>query len=131
MGMSENIELIYFSIHGGIRGLLPRLIMDFGGIKFKDTQVDPSDWPQVKPTTLLGSLPMLKLDGMELAQAGPIAKYLAQIGKMDKLNPIEELKSDMVYQTVVEVQIAGSAVPAFKELGKHPNLDAAKKAELF
>ena len=65
---------------------------------------------------------MLKVDGMELAQAGPIAKYLAQIGKMDKLNPIEELKSDMVYQTVVEVQIAGSAVPAFKELGKHPNL---------
>jgi hypothetical protein len=55
------LELIYFDIPG--RGEPIRKAFKFGGIKFTDTRIAFKDWPTVKPTTSLGSVPVLKVDG--------------------------------------------------------------------
>ena len=46
------IELIYFNIHGGVRGLLHRLLLKYGDVEFKDTQVDFfTEWTDFKPSS--------------------------------------------------------------------------------
>ena len=55
------LELIYFDIPG--RGEPIRKAFKFGCIKFTDTRFAFKDWPTVKPTTCLGSVPVLKVDG--------------------------------------------------------------------
>jgi len=110
--MSE-IELIYFNIHGGVRGLLQRMVLKFGEVDFKDTMVELKDWPQVKPTMILGGLPVVKVDGKEFCQATALVNYFSKIGSMARLNPLEDLKSNMVHQTVVDTFVDGVAKPAF------------------
>lgn len=55
----------------------------------------------------MGFLPELKINGKQFAQLTPMLVYLSQIGKMDKLNPMEEFKSGMMIQTATDV-IVGS-----------------------
>ena len=50
----------------------------------------------------MGFLPELKINGKQFAQLTPMLVYLSQIGKMDKLNPMEEFKSGMMIQTATD-----------------------------
>ena len=64
----------------------------------------------------MGFLPELKINGKQFAQLTPMLVYLSQIGKMDKLNPMEEFKSGMMLQTATDV-FSGSVGPAFGVVG--------------
>ena len=50
----------------------------------------------------MGFLPELKINGKQYAQLTPMLVYLSQIGKMDRLNPMEEFKSGMMIQTATD-----------------------------
>ena len=51
----------------------------------------------------MGFLPELKINSKQYAQLTPMLVYLSQIGKMDRLNPMEEFKSGMMLQTATDV----------------------------
>ena len=51
----------------------------------------------------MGFLPELKINGKQFAQLTPMLVYLSQIGKMDRLDPMEEFKSGMMIQTATDV----------------------------
>lgn len=45
------VEFLYFDLHG--IGIIPRLAMAAGGIKFEDTRVTfPEGWPELKKSKL-------------------------------------------------------------------------------
>ena len=62
---------------------------------------------------VLGALPVIKVDGEQFCQASAIVKYFSMIGSMAKLSPLEELRSNMVHQTVVDSFVDGVAKPAY------------------
>ena len=64
----------------------------------------------------MGFLPELKVNGERFAQTIPMLVYLSQIGKMDKLNPLEEFKSGMMLQTATDAFVA-SVRPAYHLVG--------------
>ena len=64
----------------------------------------------------MGFLPELKIDGERFAQTTPMLSYLSKIGKMDKLDPIEEFKSGMMFETANEAFV-NSVRPAYIKVG--------------
>merc|ERR1711962_1762034 len=105
------IVLKYFDCHG-FRGLLTRMVLDLGEIEHREKIVKLTNWSEVKPTTLLGYLPELTVNGETFAHTPHICSYLSKIGKMDKLTDIEELKSGMVVESMIEI-VLKLIVPAF------------------
>ena len=124
-----DIELRYFPVHG-FRGLMTRMVMDLGEIKYSEKIVQIRDWPVEKPSklgcmkqesnkyldSLMGFLPELKINGELFAQTTPMLVYLSKIGKMDQLTPIEEFKSGMMIQTSTDAFVS-SVLPAFSQVG--------------
>ena len=46
------IELIYFNIHAGVRGLLPRMVLKFGDVEYEETLATIEDWKDLKPSKI-------------------------------------------------------------------------------
>ena len=46
-GKMTDIELTYFPVHG-YRGLMTRLVLDFGGIEYSEKIVGIKEWPMKK-----------------------------------------------------------------------------------
>ena len=62
------------------------------------------------------------IDGVQYCQTSPIVNYLSKIGSMDKLNELEELRSNMVLETATEA-FRATVMPAFNgvmNLGPNP-----------
>eukprot|EP01027_Heterolobosea_sp_BB2_P009301 GEZU01013726.1.p1 GENE.GEZU01013726.1~~GEZU01013726.1.p1 ORF type:complete len:215 (-),score=56.30 GEZU01013726.1:34-678(-) len=72
-------EIHYWNDHGRAEAL--RLIAVAAGLPYRNVFHD-DDWPQFKPSTPFGQLPMLvdKNEDFVLAQSGAIARYLARKG---------------------------------------------------
>jgi glutathione S-transferase len=47
-----------------------------------------------------GQLPLLQIDGLELVQSQVIVRYLAKRGNMAGLNSADEIKCDMIAETI-------------------------------
>ena len=42
-----DIELTYFPVHGW-RGIMTRLVLNFGGIEYSEKLISPKEWPTKK-----------------------------------------------------------------------------------
>ncbi|XP_072050122.1 hematopoietic prostaglandin D synthase-like [Amphiura filiformis] len=73
-----NYKLIYFNMRA--RGEVARLLFTLAQVEFQDIRIEyPSEeWIKLKPTTPLGQLPVLEVDGQRLVQSKAIFKYLAR-----------------------------------------------------
>jgi glutathione S-transferase len=60
-------ELLYFD--GAGRAETTRIMLHAAGVEFKDTRFPGTEWPEVKPTTPLGSVPVLKVDDVQYCQS--------------------------------------------------------------
>jgi len=69
-------RLTYFNL--GARGETARLLFKLGGQDFEDKRIEEKDWPNIKPNTPYGQLPLLEVDGMTLCQSVAINRYLAK-----------------------------------------------------
>jgi glutathione S-transferase len=83
------LKLTYFDFHGG-RGEPARLALSIGGVPFEDNRIKGSDWPAMKGSTPFGGLPVLEVDGQEVAQSNGINRY---VGKLSKLYPDDALQA--------------------------------------
>ncbi|KAE9552229.1 hypothetical protein FO519_004573 [Halicephalobus sp. NKZ332] len=70
-----NYTLIYFPIRG--LGETARLMFHYAGVEFTDKKVTPEQWAAMKPLTPYGQLPILEVDGKQLAQSSAIYRFLA------------------------------------------------------
>ncbi len=69
-------KLIYFDGKG--RAELSRFIFAQAGEKYEDKRVTSEEWAEMKPTTPYGCLPVLEVDGKQLAGGQVIARFLAE-----------------------------------------------------
>ncbi len=82
--------LTYFDLAGS-RGEECRLALHLAGIDFIDNRIAPRAWPDLKPTTPFGSMPILELPGKPpLGQSNAI---LALIGRRHGLHPADDFEA--------------------------------------
>jgi glutathione S-transferase len=101
-------KLIYFDIRG--RGELIRLLFAQSGVPFEDCRIKHEEWPEFKPLTPFGSLPIVEIDGETLTGSTIIARYLAELPEFQLAgsNPFENAKIAAIgnYLNDLEVEIA-------------------------
>lgn len=74
----RSVKLTYFDFHGG-RGEPARIALTLAGIPFADERIAPKDWPSLKPSTLLGGLPCLEVDGKQITQSNAINRWAGRL----------------------------------------------------
>ncbi|KAG1708333.1 hypothetical protein DVH05_025011 [Phytophthora capsici] len=88
-----NLKLIYFDVKG--RAELPRMLLNYGEVKFVDERVQFPDFPALKPTLPFGQLPILEVDGKVFAQSMAITRYAAKLVGLYPSDAVDALKVDM------------------------------------
>ncbi|XP_049876420.1 glutathione S-transferase 2-like [Pectinophora gossypiella] len=68
------VVFTYFPLKG--LGESGRLLLAYGGQEFEDRRITKDEWPEHKPKTPFGQLPVLEIDGKQYAQSVSIARYL-------------------------------------------------------
>ena len=74
--MATTYKLSYFNFKG--MGELPRYVLAQAGVAFENNRVTKEQWPQLKPNTPYGRMPVLEENGRQLGGGRVIARYLAE-----------------------------------------------------
>jgi len=98
------LKLTYFNGRG--RGELARLILAHGCREFEDCRIEQSDWPAMKPNTPCGGLPVLCINGTEIAQSVAVARYCARECQIDGKTNLEKAQADMIVDCVTDCFLA-------------------------
>ncbi|WP_411025540.1 glutathione S-transferase family protein, partial [Salmonella sp. s55004] len=113
-------KLLYFNVKA--RGEPIRFLFAIAGVTYEDKRVNGEEWGKIKPTTTLGQLPILYVDGKEVPQSRAINRLVARDLGLYGSNTWEQALIDVVCETVDEVWPAVAGI--FMEK------DEAKKDEL-
>jgi len=114
-------KLTYFDLRG--LGEVVRLVFHYANVKFDDIRITQEKWPELKPNTPYGQLPMLEVDGVQIAQTYAIARFLARrfdlAGEDDiesaLLDSIADLQKDFQVQAQPYFQVASGRKEGDKE----------------
>uniref|UniRef100_A0A0N5AYE0 Glutathione S-transferase 1 n=1 Tax=Syphacia muris TaxID=451379 RepID=A0A0N5AYE0_9BILA len=103
-------KLTYFNAMG--RAELMRMMFALKGVEYEDVRISKEDWPNMKPTTPFGQLPLLEVDGKVLAQSVAIAIYLANKLGLNGANDWEAAKIHEIFGATED--LFNAVIPAFK-----------------
>jgi glutathione S-transferase len=92
-------EVIYFNGAGRAEGI--RVCLHIAKADWKDTRI--TDWPSVKPTTPLGSVPVLKIDGVDHCQSTALLRYAGKLAGWYPSDPLEGLIVDEALDSLNEL----------------------------
>lgn len=99
---TPSYELVYFGIPGRAENI--RILLHAAGITFTDTHIKFDDWKTLKPTTPLGTVPILKVDGVEHVQSLALMRYAAKLaGFYPTDDHLAALRIDEVMDTCSEL----------------------------
>ena len=106
------IKLTYFDFPGG-RGEDCRLALFIAGVDFEDDRVGSKAWPERKPGTPYGAMPVLEIEGLgQLAQSNTILRYL---GRKYDLHPIDEWEAARHEALMCAVEdLRAAIIPTFR-----------------
>ncbi|XP_076099506.1 glutathione S-transferase 1-like [Mytilus galloprovincialis] len=91
-------KLTYFNIRA--RGEVSRLLFAAAGKEYEDCRITFEEWPSIKPTTPLGQVPVLSVNGKLIPQSRAIERYLArEFGLYGKTN-MENTMCDTIIDTI-------------------------------
>ncbi|XP_066304185.1 glutathione S-transferase 1-like [Branchiostoma lanceolatum] len=90
--MAPKYKLTYFDVRS--RGEPTRLIFAAAGVEYEDVRLTFEEWPPIKPTTPMGNLPILEVDGVTLSQSMSIARFVARETGLDGKNKLEKAQAD-------------------------------------
>jgi len=97
----SSIKLIYFPVRGRAEPI--RYILAQSGGKYEDVRVAKENWPQLKPTTPMGQVPVLEVDGQQICQSMAIARYLAKKFGLVPVNELDAARADMFVDGVSDL----------------------------
>jgi glutathione S-transferase len=95
-------ELVYSDQPG--RAETIRICLHAANIDFTDTRFECKDWPSIKPTTPLGSVPVLKIDGVQHAQSLALARYAGKLSGFYPDDFVQALCVDEALDTLNELK---------------------------
>jgi glutathione S-transferase len=107
-------ELLYFDGPG--RAETIRICLHAANIDFTDTRFAGKDWPSMKLTTPLGSVPVLKIDGIQHVQSVALARYAGKLGGLYPDDPLQALCVDEAMDTLNELMAQAPKVKDPEEL---------------
>ncbi|TMS34863.1 hypothetical protein L596_002370 [Steinernema carpocapsae] len=87
-------KLTYFGGRG--LGEAARMLFAFNNVPFEDVKIEEEEWIALKPKTPFGQVPVLEVDGVELAQSFAIYRYLANEFGLAGTTPMERAQVDSV-----------------------------------
>ncbi|KAJ9513201.1 hypothetical protein QJQ45_029311 [Haematococcus lacustris] len=76
------------------RAELTRVLLNAGNIPFDDYIISREQWAELKPTMPYGQVPVLEVDGKQLAQSSAIERYAARLAGLYPQNAWEAAKVD-------------------------------------
>ncbi|KAJ8044172.1 S-crystallin SL11 [Holothuria leucospilota] len=80
-----------------------RYLMELKGIKYEDRRIQKEAWPDLKPKTPLGQLPVLEIDGIQYPHSHAMYRYLAREYDFYGSSSKEQLEIDVVCETVDDI----------------------------
>ena len=119
-------KLTYFNSRGGAETI--RFIFAQAGVAYEDNRVTFEEWPKLKPTTPYKSLPVLEVDGKQLAGSRVIQRLLAERFGLAGSNDFENAEITSIVETGADLaQKMGVAMFLEKDETRKEEL----KKELF
>ena len=101
---TKSHSLLYFQ--GAGRAEAIRILLSAAGVPFDDVRLAYAEWKDVKPTTPLGAVPVLTIDGVPHVQSVALARYAARLAPgwypTDE-DPFTALVVDEVMETLGEL----------------------------
>jgi glutathione S-transferase len=94
-------ELDYFD--GAGRAETTRLMLHLAGVEFEDKRFGFAEWPEIKESTPLGAVPVLKVDGVDYCQSVAMTRYAAKLAGFYPDDPLEALAVDEAMDCMNEV----------------------------
>lgn len=95
-------ELIYFDAAGRAEHI--RICLAKAGVDWTDTRIkDFKEWPAIKPTTPLGSVPVLKIDGVSHCQSIALGRFAGKLAGWYPTDPLEALVVDEALDSLGEM----------------------------
>ncbi|XP_071864637.1 glutathione S-transferase-like [Bombus fervidus] len=95
-------KLTYFPITA--LGEPIRFLFHYAGTPFEDERISKDVWPEIKPSTPYGQLPVLVIDGKKIAQSTAICRYLAKQYGLAGKDDWEALHIDATVDTIHDVR---------------------------
>jgi len=87
-------KLTYFNLRA--RAELARLIFAAAGVQYEDIRLERAQWPELKPTTPFGQLPLLEVDGVKFCQSTTIGRLLARRFNLAGKTDLDQARADML-----------------------------------
>ncbi|XP_026318450.1 glutathione S-transferase 2-like [Hyposmocoma kahamanoa] len=87
-----------------------RLLLAYGGQEFEDRRVAMEQWPDFKPKTPFGQMPVLEIDGKKYAQSFAIARYLGRKYGLTGDNIEEDFEIDQNVDFVNDLRAKAASV---------------------
>ncbi|XP_066156820.1 glutathione S-transferase-like isoform X1 [Euwallacea fornicatus] len=104
-------KLLYFDIPGRAEHI--RYIFAYADVEYEDVRFQKDQWPEIKKSTPFGKVPVLEIDGKQVAQSNAIARYLAHKFGLAGKDEWEALQCDVLVDTLGDLQ--ASVTHAMKE----------------
>lgn len=101
MSTPPSHELLYFDLPGRAEAI--RVMLHAAGIPFEDKRFGFKDWPELKPSTPLGSVPTLKIGATTYCQSFALARYAAKKAGYYPEDAMEALKVDEMMDTINDI----------------------------
>ncbi|XP_035824165.1 probable glutathione S-transferase 7 [Aplysia californica] len=127
MSTSPKIKLTYFDIRG--RAEVARLVLAAAKIPYEDIRIGFDQWPALKSSTPLGSVPVLEVDGQKFTQSVAIAAYLAKENGLYGSSALEQLAIDQVALAREDLTQAVGKFMSEKDEKKKAELEKTLKEE--
>jgi len=87
-------KLTYFNRRA--RAELARLIFAAAGVPYEDIRLERAQWPELKPSTPFGQVPILEVDGVKLCQSTTISRLLARRFNLAGKTDLDQARADML-----------------------------------
>jgi glutathione S-transferase len=110
----HKLKLTYFDMHAG-RGEVARIALFIAGVDYEDHRVKYQDWPALKLRTPFGTIPVLEIDGQEVAQSNGINRLVGKLTGLYPDDPIQAAFCDEAMDAVEDVSAALVASFAIKD----------------
>ncbi|XP_047521479.1 glutathione S-transferase 2-like [Pieris napi] len=104
----ENVVLYYFPFKGLGEGL--RMLLSYGGQKFEDHRVPKDQWPEFKPKTPFGQMPVLEINGKKYSQTLAMSRYLGRKYGIAGDNLEESFEIDQNMDFFTDIRLKASTV---------------------